>query len=134
MAYTAEVARIGRRAVAPSPSLLMTDDIYEHIRLAPVRIRTLAIEPRLKSRALVINGVSKTYAMTGWRIGWAAGPADLIGALGMLQSQSVSNACSIAQAASLARMRGDQSFLADWAAIYQERRDLALKLINATPD
>ena len=71
--------------------------------------------------------------MTGWRIGWAAGPADLIGALGMLQSQSVSNACSIAQAASLAALRGDQSFLADWAAIYQERRDLALKLINATP-
>ena len=134
-AYTAEELRALADVLLRHPQvLLMTDDIYEHIRFGSSKNpHIVAIEPGLKSRALVINGVSKTYAMTGWRIGWAAGPADLIGALGMLQSQSVSNACSIAQAASLAALRGDQSFLADWAAIYQERRDLALKLINATP-
>jgi len=114
--------------------LLMTDDIYEHIRFdSEDNPHPVAIEPELKSRTLVINGVSKTYAMTGWRIGWAAGPADLIGALNMLQSQSVSNACSVSQAAALAALRGDQSFVAEWANIYRERRDLALKLINAIP-
>ena len=114
--------------------LLMTDDIYEHIRYDGLdNPHILAIEPALSDRTLVVNGVSKTYAMTGWRIGWAAGPADLIGALEMLQSQSVSNACSVAQAAALAALRGDQSFLNDWVAIYQQRRDLALTLINAIP-
>jgi len=114
--------------------MLMTDDIYEHIRFeSKENPHPVAIEPELKSRTLVINGVSKTYAMTGWRIGWAAGPADLIGALDMLQSQSVTNACSVSQAAALAALRGDQSFVADWANIYRQRRDLALKLINAIP-
>ena len=114
--------------------LLMTDDIYEHIRFeSQENPHPVAIAPELKSRTLVINGVSKTYAMTGWRIGWAAGPADLIGALEMLQSQSVSNACSISQAAALVALRGDQSFVAEWTSIYRQRRDLALKLINAIP-
>jgi aspartate aminotransferase len=114
--------------------MLMTDDIYEHIRFeSRDNPHPVAIEPELKSRTLVINGVSKTYAMTGWRIGWAAGPADLIGAMDMLQSQSVTNACSISQAAAVAALRGDQGFVADWTAIYQQRRDRALELINATP-
>ena len=114
--------------------MLMTDDIYEHIRFeSKDNPHPVAIEPQLKSRTLVINGVSKTYAMTGWRIGWAAGPADLIGALDMLQSQSVTNACSISQAATLAALRGDQSFLAGWVDTYRQRRDRALELINATP-
>jgi aspartate aminotransferase len=114
--------------------LLMTDDIYEHIRFDDGdNPHPVAIEPELKSRALVINGVSKTYAMTGWRIGWAAGPADLIAALDMLQSQSVSNACSISQAAAVAALRGDQSFIAGWVKIYRERRDRALGLLNAIP-
>lgn len=114
--------------------MVMTDDIYEHIRFESTENpHLLAIEPTLKSRTLIINGVSKTYAMTGWRIGWAAGPADLIAALDMLQSQSVSNACSISQAAALAAMRGDQSFIEEWRLIYQQRRDLALRLINAIP-
>ena len=98
--------------------LLMTDDIYEHIRFeSQENPHPVAIEPALKSRTLIINGVSKTYAMTGWRIGWAAGPDDLIGALNMLQSQSVSNAATISQAAALAALRGGQEFVADWAAI-----------------
>lgn len=80
---------------------------------------------------MVINGVSN-YAMTGWRIGWAAGPEDLIAALDMLQSQSVTNACSVSQAAALAALRGDQGFLEEWVAVYhRQRRDLALELINA---
>ena len=114
--------------------MLMTDDIYEHIRFeSQDNPHPVAIEPELKSRTLVINGVSKTYAMTGWRIGWAAGPADLIAALDMLQSQSVSNACSISQAATLAALKGDQSFVAEWANIYRQRRDRALEMINAIP-
>ena len=114
--------------------MLMTDDIYEHIRFeSQDNPHPVAIEPELKSRTLVINGVSKTYAMTGWRIGWAAGPADLIGALDMLQSQSVSNACSISQAATLAALKGDQSFVVEWANIYRQRRDRALEMINAIP-
>ena len=114
--------------------LLMTDDIYEHIRFeSQENPHPVAIEPALKSRTLIINGVSKTYAMTGWRIGWAAGPDDLIGALNMLQSQSVSNAASISQAAALAALRGGQEFVADWTAIYRQRRDRALEMINAVP-
>ena len=134
-AYTAAEFRALADVLLRHPQvLLMTDDIYEHIRFGSrENPHPVAIEPELKSRTLVINGVSKTYAMTGWRIGWAAGPADLIGALEMLQSQSVSNACSIAQAAALAALKGDQSFLNDWVAIYQQRRDLALTLINAIP-
>lgn len=134
-AYTAAEFRALADVLLRHPQvLLMTDDIYEHIRFGShENPHPVAIEPELKSRTLVINGVSKTYAMTGWRIGWAAGPADLIDALVMLQSQSVSNACSVAQAAALAALRGDQGFLAEWVPIYQQRRDLALKLLNATP-
>ena len=114
--------------------LILTDDIYEHIRFdTDENPHIAAIEPALKSRTLVINGVSKTYAMTGWRIGWAAGPSDLIGALNMLQSQSVSNATSISQAAAVAALTGDQSAVTEWRKIYKERRDVGLALINAIP-
>lgn len=114
--------------------MIMTDDIYEHIRFDTDENPHIAvIEPELKSRTLVINGVSKTYAMTGWRIGWAAGPEDLIGALNMLQSQSVSNATSISQAAALAALTGDQSLVTEWKEIYKKRRDVGLKLINDIP-
>lgn len=134
-AYTATEYRALADVLLRHPHvLLMTDDIYEHIRFeSRENPHPVAIEPELKSRTLVINGVSKTYAMTGWRIGWAAGPADLIKALDMLQSQSVTNACSISQAAALAALRGDQSFLTEWVTIYRQRRDQALKLINAIP-
>jgi aspartate aminotransferase len=112
--------------------MVMTDDIYEHIRFESAENPHLvAVEPKLKDRTLVINGVSKTYAMTGWRIGWAAGPAELISALDMLQSQSVSNASSISQAAALAALQGDQGFVAEWAKIYKDRRDLALSMLNS---
>lgn len=114
--------------------LLMTDDIYEHIRFDDHgNPHILAIEPSLRERTVVINGVSKTYAMTGWRIGYAAGPRDLISAMETLQSQSTSNACSVSQAAALAALSGDHTFLADFVAIYRERRDKALAMINAIP-
>jgi aspartate aminotransferase len=114
--------------------MVMTDDIYEHIRFdTDENPHIVAVAPELKSRALVINGVSKTYAMTGWRIGWAAGPEDLIGAMDMLQSQSVSNAASISQAAALAALRGGQSLVGEWNTIYRQRRDAGLEIINGIP-
>lgn len=112
--------------------LLMTDDIYEHIRYEGLdNPHILAIEPALTERTLVVNGVSKTYAMTGWRIGYAAGPADLIGAMATLQSQSTSNACSVSQAAAVEALNGDQHFVKESVEVYQQRRDRCLQLLNA---
>jgi aspartate aminotransferase len=112
--------------------LLMTDDIYEHIRYEGLdNPHILAIEPALSERSVVVNGVSKTYAMTGWRIGYAAGPDDLIGAMATLQSQSTSNACSVSQAAAVEALNGDQTFVKDSVVVYQQRRDRCLALLNA---
>ncbi len=114
--------------------MLMTDDIYEHIRFDDrANTHILALEPALRERTMVINGVSKTYAMTGWRIGYAAGPSDLIAAMETLQSQSTSNACSVSQAAALAALEGDHAFLVDFVATYRARRDKALAMVNAIP-
>jgi aspartate aminotransferase len=114
--------------------LVLTDDIYEHIRFGVSdNPHIVAVEPRLRERTLVVNGVSKTYAMTGWRIGYAAGPTELIAAMDMLQSQSTSCASSVSQAAALAALRSEASFLPDWVATYQARRDKALVLLNAIP-
>jgi len=117
--------------------MLLADDIYEHIRFDGTtpgeRAHILAIEPQLRARTVLINGVSKTYAMTGWRIGYAAGPADLIAAMDMLQSQSTSNASSVSQAAALAALRGDQSFVPAWSDTYRQRVERALQLVNAIP-
>ncbi|HYN46860.1 MAG TPA: aspartate transaminase [Allosphingosinicella sp.] len=114
--------------------LVMTDDIYEHIRFeggtAP---HLLAAAPELRDRTLAINGVSKTYAMTGWRIGWAAGPAELIRALDTLLSQSAGNACSVSQAAAVEALNGDQSFVAESVAIYRQRRDRVVEGLSAIP-
>jgi aspartate aminotransferase len=112
--------------------MLLTDDIYEHIRFgAADNPHIVAIEPNLRERTVVVNGVSKTYAMTGWRIGYAAGPRELIAAMDMLQSQSTSGACSISQAAALAALNTEPTFLPGWVATYQSRRDLALQRFNA---
>ncbi len=114
--------------------MVMTDDIYEHIRFdGQSTPHIVAIEPGLRDRALVVNGVSKTYAMTGWRIGYAAGPKDLITAMDTLLSQSTGNCCSISQAAAAAALNGDQSFVAESVAVYKQRRDRTLALINAIP-
>lgn len=133
--YTAQELRLLADVLMRHPRVLvMLDDIYEHIRFeSGPASHLLTIEPRLASRTLVINGVSKTYAMTGWRIGYVAGPPDLIGALDTLQSQSTSNACTISQAAALAALTGDQTFVHESVRTYRQRRDFALEALNAIP-
>lgn len=114
--------------------LVMTDDIYEHIRFdGQVTPHLLNAAPQLRNRTLAINGVSKTYAMTGWRIGWVAGPRDLIQALDTFLSQSAGNCCSISQAAATAALNGDQSFVQESVAIYKQRRDRTVANLNAIP-
>ena len=114
--------------------LVMTDDIYEHIRFDGRHTpHLLNAAPALRDRTLAINGVSKTYAMTGWRIGWAAGPRDLVQALDTFLSQSAGNCCSISQAAAAAALNGDQSFVLESVAVYKQRRDATLARVNAIP-
>jgi len=113
---------------------VLTDDMYEHILYDDFQFATIAqVCPSLYERTLTVNGTSKAYAMTGWRIGFAGGPTWLIKAMAKLQSQSTSNPCSIAQAAATAALNGDQSFLKDRAAAFQRRRDLVVKGLNAVP-
>jgi aspartate aminotransferase len=110
---------------------LLTDDIYEHLVYDAFRFVTpLAVEPGLRSRCLTMNGVAKAYAMTGWRIGYAGGPTELIKAMAKVQSQSTSNPCSISQAATVAALTGPQDFIAERAAIFRQRRDLVVELLN----
>ena len=121
---------------------LMTDDIYEHIRFdggAPVC--PVAIAPGLRERTLLVNGVSKTYAMTGFRIGYGAGPKPLLAAMHIIQSQTTSGAAAMCMAAAAAALEGDQRFVAEARAAYRARRDRAVALLNsvrgmtcATPD
>jgi aspartate aminotransferase len=109
----------------------MTDDIYEHIVYDGFKFTTLAqVEPGLHDRTLTINGVSKAYSMTGWRVGYAGGPKEVIKAMAMIQSQSTTHTCSISQAASVAALNGPQDFLADWVRTFQERRDLIVSMLN----
>jgi aspartate aminotransferase len=113
---------------------LLTDDIYEHLVYDGFRFVTpLGVEPALRPRCLTMNGVAKAYAMTGWRIGYAGGPAELIKAMAKVQSQSTSNPCSISQAAAAAALNGPQDFLPGWVATFQHRRDLVVDLLNRAP-
>ena len=113
---------------------ILSDDIYEHILFTEEGFYTLAqIEPRLKERVLTVNGVSKSYGMTGWRLGYAGGPRPLIQAMTDLQSHSTSNPCSITQAAAVEALTGDQTFLKDWRRSFQERRDLVLEELQGIP-
>jgi|AntRauTorcE11897_2_1112592.scaffolds.fasta_scaffold00529_4 aspartate aminotransferase len=111
---------------------ILCDDIYEHLTYDGFVFYTLAeAAPDLKDRIVTMNGVSKAYSMTGWRIGYAAGPKDLIKAMTKIQGQSTSNACSISQAAALEALTGDQSFLNEWRETFRTRRDLVLSKLNA---
>ncbi|MBD3763568.1 MAG: pyridoxal phosphate-dependent aminotransferase [Rhodobacterales bacterium] len=113
---------------------IMSDDMYEHLVFDDFEFTTPAqVEPALYDRTLTCNGVSKSYAMTGWRIGYAAGPVALIKAMGTIQSQSTSNPCSIAQYAALEALTGPQDFLATNRAVFQRRRDLVVAALNACP-
>ena len=114
--------------------MIMTDDMYEHVWYADTPFKTIAqVCPDLYERTLTINGCSKAYSMTGWRIGFAGGPAWLIKAMSKLQSQSTSNPCSIAQAAATAALDGDQSFLGERNAAFLNRRDLVVRMLNDAP-
>ncbi|MDP2697179.1 aspartate transaminase [Thalassospira sp.] len=110
---------------------IMSDDMYEHLVYDGFKFTTIAqIEPKLKSRTLTCNGVSKSYAMTGWRLGYAAGPVALIKAINMVQSQTSTHTSSISQAASVEALNGPQDFLAERAEVFKTRRDLVVKAIN----
>ncbi len=110
---------------------VLADDIYEHLVFDGFRFVTPAqVEPRLRDRTLTMNGVSKAYAMTGWRIGYGGAPAALIRAMGTIQSQSTSNPCSISQYAALAALTGPQDYIADSRAVFQRRRDLVVAGLN----
>lgn len=127
----AELKALGQVLERHPHVLIYADDMYEHILYDGFEFRTIAeVCPSLYERTLTANGVSKAYAMTGWRIGYAGGPVWLIKAMGKLQSQSTSNPCSISQAASVAALNGDQSFLKERVAAFQGRRDLVVSMLN----
>ena len=110
---------------------ILTDDLYEYLIYDDVKFHTIAqVAPNLKDRVLTLNGVSKAYAMTGWRIGYAGGNKDLIKAMGKLQSQSTSNPTSISQAAAVEALNGINSFIAERNLIFKQRRDNLLKSLN----
>jgi aspartate aminotransferase len=113
---------------------VMTDDMYEHLLYDGFRFATMAaVEPKLRDRTLTVNGVSKAYCMTGWRIGYAGGPAELIKAIATIQSQSTSNPSSVSQAAAVAALDGPQDFIPRHAAAFRARRDLVVQALNAMP-
>ena len=113
---------------------IMSDDMYEHLVFDDFEFVTPAqVEPALYDRTLTCNGVSKSYAMTGWRIGYAGGPVHLIKAMGTIQSQSTSNPCSVSQYAALEGLTGPQAFLTTNKALFQRRRDLVVGMLNQCP-
>lgn len=113
---------------------ILSDDIYEHLVFDDFEFSTIAqIEPALYDRTLTVNGVSKAYSMTGWRIGYAGGPEALIKKMGEIQGHSTSNPCSISQAAAVAALSGPQEFLKDWVKVFQERRDLVVGMLSQIP-
>jgi len=110
---------------------VLTDDIYEHLIYGDFTFTTVAqVEPGLMDRTLTMNGVSKSYAMTGWRIGYAAGPEMLIKAMDMLQGQQTSGACSIAQWAAVEALTGPQHFIEERRKVFEQRRDLVVSMLN----
>jgi aspartate aminotransferase len=131
-AYTrAELKAIGQVLLRHPRVHILNDDMYEHLVYDGFEFSTIAeVEPGLYDRTLTVNGVSKAYAMTGWRIGYAGGPADLIRAIAKIQSQSTTNPSSISQAAAVAALNGPQDFIAERAAVFQERRDLVVAMLN----
>lgn len=113
---------------------IMSDDIYEHVNYDGFKFFTVAqVEPKLKDRTLTVNGVSKAYSMTGWRIGYAAGPVELIKAISVIQSQSTSNPSSISQAAAVEALNGTQDFIQPHNELFKRRRDMLVNGLRAIP-
>ncbi len=126
-----ELQALGTVLRAHPDVLIVTDDIYEHILLSGLPFSNIAMAcPDLVERCVVLNGVSKAYSMTGWRIGYAAGPAELIKAMNTVQSQSTSNPTSIAQYAAEAALNGDQAFIANMNHAFRERHDFVYQALN----
>jgi len=131
-AYTAEELRGLADVLVRHPHVhILTDDIYEVLVYDGGKFATIAqVAPELLSRTVILNGVSKSHAMTGWRIGYCTGPRPLLAAMTKLQSQSTTNPSSISQWAAVAALDGPQEFLADWRDVFQGRRDLVVKGLN----
>lgn len=131
-AYTrAELAALAQVLKRHRHVNILTDDMYEHLVYDGFEFSTIAqVAPELYDRTLTMNGVSKAYSMTGWRIGYAAGPENLIAAMRKVMSQSTSNPCSISQWASVAALNGDHGFLAERNAVFKSRRDLVVAELN----
>jgi aspartate aminotransferase len=131
-AYTRDEIKALTDVLLKHPQVwVLSDDIYEHLVYDGFEFTTpVQVEPKLKDRTLTMNGVSKAYSMTGWRIGYGGGPEQLIKAISTLQSQSTSNPCSISQWASVEALEGPQDFLNDWVKSFQERRDLVVSMLN----
>ncbi len=134
-AYTAAELRAVAEVLLRHPQVwVMTDDMYEHVIYDDFDYRTIAeVEPRLYDRTLTVNGVSKAYCMTGWRIGYGGGPKALIKAMGAIQSNSTANPCSISQAAAIEALTGPQDFIPVHNQSFKERRDLVVDMLNRVP-
>jgi aspartate aminotransferase len=128
-----QVAEIGRWA-AERGIWVVTDEIYEHLVYGDARFVSMpVVAPEIADRCVVLNGVAKTYAMTGWRVGWMAGPADVIGAATNLQSHATSNVCNVAQAAALTAVSGDLSAVARMRSAFDRRRQVMTSMLNDVP-
>src|SRR6185437_12118459 len=134
-AYTrAELRALADVLVAHPRLIIGTDDIYEKIYWAAEPFASLlTVAPELYERTVTINGCSKAYAMTGWRIGYCGGPKEIITAMSTIQGQSTSNACSIAQKAAVAALAGDQSCVAEMNRAFKERHDYIVDALNTLP-
>ncbi len=127
----AEIAALGSVVEQHPDIVVLSDDIYEHIHWAPEPFASFATAcPSLMDRTVTTNGVSKAYAMTGWRIGYAAGPKELIAAMKTVQSQSTTNACSVSQAAAVAALNGDQACIREMGEAYRERHEYIVGALN----
>ncbi|MGH3402769.1 MAG: pyridoxal phosphate-dependent aminotransferase [Streptosporangiaceae bacterium] len=127
------VAEIGRWA-AEHGLWVVTDEIYEHLVYGDARFVSMpVVAPEITDRCVVLNGVAKTYAMTGWRVGWMIGPADVIKAAANLQSHATSNVCNVAQAAALTAVSGDLTAVATMRAAFDRRRQLMTAMLNEVP-
>jgi aspartate aminotransferase len=134
-AYSAAELRALADVLLRHPQVwVLTDDMYEHLVFDGFKFTTIAqIEPKLYPRTLTVNGVSKAYCMTGWRIGFGGGPAELIKAMATIQSQSTSNPSSISQAASVEALNGPKDFIPKHNASFKARRDLVVEMLNRAP-
>ena len=126
-----EIQDLGKVLIKHKKIHILSDDIYEHVRYDNFKFFTIAQIPKLKDRTLTMNGVSKSYAMTGWRIGYAAGPRDIIKAIGKIQSQSTSNPSSISQAAAVEALNGKQGFIKTRSNAFKARRNFVVKSLNS---